>query len=74
MKVNHKGNYQERRRHEYPGIEDQLDAIWKALDTLHSNGQNLDEAQTILNQIKAIKTKYPKRAGNDSMQRGKTKK
>ena len=50
MKVHNKSNYVERRVKEYPPLEEQMDALWKG-------GK---EAEAMRNQIKGIKSKYPK--------------
>ena len=50
MKVDHKGNYSERRRKEYPPIEEQLDAYWKG-------GAHED---VMRQRILAVKAKIPK--------------
>ena len=56
MKIKHLRDYAEARREEYPGIGDQLDAIWAALKT-----QNLPkETRDMLDRVEAAKRKYPK--------------
>ena len=50
MKVTHTPDYAQRRRSEYPSIEEQLDALWKG-------GQAQAE---MAQRIATIKTKYPK--------------
>lgn len=55
MIVQHISDYAEKRREEYPPIEDQLDAIWKHLATMPN-------PPPMLAQIQAIKSKYPKPA------------
>lgn len=51
-------SYREMRRIDYPGIGDQLDAIWKTIDRL---GVPLSqEADLLLQQIRAVKDLYPK--------------
>ena len=68
-----KGNYQEYvervktytelRAPEYPVIGDQLDAIWKQLNTDRLNGKDLiSEADSLLGAVLAVKAKYPKDA------------
>lgn len=52
MKVSIKGDYQRRRKAEYPPIEEQLDAFWKG-------GQ---AAEDMRQRVLAVKEKYPKRA------------
>lgn len=53
MKIKVKVDYAARRRHEYPSIEDQLDAMWKG-------GA---EATAMKARVAAVKTKYPKPKG-----------
>jgi hypothetical protein len=50
-------DYADKRRREYPPIGDQLDALLRQFD-----GQSslVPELQTIINQWKTVKTKYPK--------------
>lgn len=48
--------YKDDRRSEYPEIGDQLDVIWRYFDTLTLTA----EAQSMLDQVKAVKAKYPK--------------
>lgn len=51
-------SYRDMRRVDYPGVGDQLDAIWKTLDKL---GAPLSpEAELLLQQIMAVKDLYPK--------------
>lgn len=50
MKVNHKSSYTERRRNEYPPLEEQLDAYWKGGE----------EEAAMRQKILAVKEKYPK--------------
>jgi hypothetical protein len=50
MKVNHKGDYAERRRKEYPSIADQMDAYWKG---------GAEEA-AMRQRVAAVKAKFPK--------------
>lgn len=55
--------YIENRINSYPDIGDQLDAIWKTLNQMRLNGQELpQEGDDMLNTILAIKKKYPKPA------------
>jgi len=50
----------------YPLIGDQLDAIWKQLNSLRLRGENLVlDADVILNEILAVKRKYPKQEEKD---------
>ncbi|MCC7304774.1 MAG: hypothetical protein IT558_00785 [Alphaproteobacteria bacterium] len=50
-----------KRRAEYPDIGDQLDALWKQLNQDRLDGKPLiQEADDRLNEILAVKAKYPK--------------
>lgn len=50
-----------KRRGEYPPIPDQIDALWKQFNQDRLNGKDLiQEADTLLNRILAVKEKYPK--------------
>lgn len=62
MKVSITGDYKARRREEYPPIGDQLDAIWKWLETQKITAETL----LIAKKIKAVKGKYP-RSGNGTI-------
>ena len=57
MKIEHRRDYREARRAEYPDIGDQLDAIMKlmAADPYCS-----PELKRLAEQCQAVKTKYPK--------------
>jgi len=58
MKLKHTRDYREARRPEYPGVTDQLDAIWKALAV---SGLNLPpETAAMLAKVRAVKAMYPK--------------
>lgn len=50
MKIQHRSDYAERRRQEYPPLEDQLDAIFKG-------GKDFEEMKA---RIVAVKDKFPK--------------
>ena len=53
--------YADLRATEYPMIGDQLDAIWKQLNTDRLNGKDLiSEADSLLGSVLAVKAKYPK--------------
>ena len=53
--------YKDDRAKEYPSLADQLDAIWKQLNAYRLAGDPLiQEADAMLNQILAIKQRYPK--------------
>lgn len=51
--------YDNLRRNEYPPVEEQLDMLWKAMDS----GQ-LPKADGFYNRIRAVKDKYPKGESN----------
>lgn len=54
-------SYALNRKEEYPDIGDQLDAIWKQLNYMRLNGQDLiQECDDMLGGILSIKAKYPK--------------
>lgn len=55
MKLVHESNYSERRSASYPGIEDQLDALWHAMDE-----GLIPKIEPMYSQIKAVKEQYPK--------------
>lgn len=53
--------YKSDRFNEYPEIGDQLDAIWKQFNQYRLSGDPLiSEADDLLNQILAVKNKFPK--------------
>jgi hypothetical protein len=52
-----KNEYMNRRRKEYPPIGDQLDMIWKFLDTQPNKSP---EIESMLNYIKSVKDKWKK--------------
>lgn len=58
MKIEHKAEYRQKRASEYPRIEDQLDALWKAL--AKDPSLLVPEAKTMLNRVMEVKAKYPK--------------
>ncbi len=61
MKIDVKVDHSKKRAVEYPDIGDQLDALWKALEILKTQGTNIGvDADTILTSITNIKAKYPK--------------
>jgi hypothetical protein len=62
MKITHKSDYVSRRLREYPSVGDQLDAIWKYIDSL-PNQDVPAETQEMLQKIKSIKTRLAKRQG-----------
>lgn len=53
--------YKERRQFAYPSIGDQLDALWKEVHGRRVKGEiPVKEASDMLDQIIAVKQKYPK--------------
>jgi hypothetical protein len=56
LKLQHRRGYKEARRLAYPVVEDQLDAIWKALETIDLP----EEAKSMLAKIKEVKDTYIK--------------
>ncbi len=61
MKIQHHEDYRVRRRSEYPASGDQLDAVYKMATALRDSGVQLP-ADTLawLDQVAAVKAKYPK--------------
>lgn len=63
-KLTFRRNYAEARRTEYPEIGEQLDAIWKALE---SSGLNLPpETSAMLARVNGVKAKFPKPERRDA--------
>jgi hypothetical protein len=63
MKITHTESYSDKRAAEYPDIGDQLDAIWKFVQTLDVSKTSVEP---ILDQIQHVKNKYPKTTSNAS--------
>lgn len=59
MKARVRQDYAQRRRQEYPSIEDQLDALWSFVGSLPP-AQLPDKARDTLQLIERIKRKYAK--------------
>jgi hypothetical protein len=57
MKIHVKGDYRTLRAQEYPPIGEQLDVLWKEIQAL----PRTQEADAMLQQIRAVKEKYPKK-------------
>lgn len=55
MEINHISCHKLRRAAEYPPLEDQLDALWHAMDE-----GLLPKIQPLYDDIAAIKARYPK--------------
>lgn len=55
MKIKHDGGHAERRANEYPALEQQLDALWHAMDK-----GVIPKVEGFYEPIKAVKEKYPK--------------
>ena len=54
-------DYRERRRREYPPLDDQLDVVWKQFNQMRLNGVDLiQEADDMLGGILAVKARHPK--------------
>lgn len=61
MKIQHKEDYRQRRKSEYPPVGDQLDAVYKMAIALQEVGIELPaDVAAWVNQIQSIKSKYPK--------------
>jgi hypothetical protein len=60
MKITHKSDFATKRRQEYPDVGDQLDAIWRYIDSL-PNKDVPAETQAMLRIIKRIKARYIKK-------------
>lgn len=64
MRIEHAGDFREQRATAYPAIEEQLDAIWKALGEIRAAGIYLGAAaDDMLNRIVAIKAQIRKPNG-----------
>lgn len=55
LKIKHVSPYAQRRKKEYPSLEEQLDYLWHAMD----KGE-LPKVSGFYDRIKDIKDKYPK--------------
>lgn len=55
MKLQHKGDYRQRRAEAYPGIEEQLDMLWWAMDS-----DALPKAEPFYSTIRQVKQRFPK--------------
>lgn len=55
MKISHQSDHRPLRAAEYPPIEDQLDALWHAMDQ-----GKLPMVEGFYNEVKRVKDKYPK--------------
>lgn len=55
MKIKHKGNYAERRAAEYPGLTEQLDMLWHAMD----KGE-MPKSEPFYSSLKDVKERFPK--------------
>lgn len=62
MKIDHKEDYQQLRRQNYPAVGDQLDALWAIINQLLNKGTVSDpDAAAIAARIQAVKKKFPKK-------------
>jgi hypothetical protein len=59
MKITHYNDHRPLRAAAYPSIGDQLDAIWKMLETLHPVSSSV-EAEAMRDRIRAVKVQFPK--------------
>ncbi|WP_167366670.1 hypothetical protein [Cupriavidus malaysiensis] len=57
MKIHHRPDYAQLRKDAYPPIEEQLDALWHAMD----RGE-LPKVEAFYEPIRAVKVSYPKSA------------
>lgn len=57
MRIIHYDDHRPARAADYPDIGEQLDAIWKALEQM---GELPAETRDMLEQIRAVKARYPK--------------
>ena len=55
MKIRHEGDYRVRRAAQYPRVEDQLDALWHAME----QGQ-LPRVEPFYSQVREVKVANPK--------------
>jgi len=63
MKIRHSEPYAPLRRHAYPPIGEQLDAVLKMAQALQAQGIELpDETQAWVAQCQAVKQRYAKQA------------
>lgn len=62
MKIHHDDTLK-RRAAAYPSRGDQLGALWKAVAALAAGEPIPTDAQTVLDEVQAVKAKYKKRGG-----------
>lgn len=55
MKLKHVANYSKRRADQYPGVEEQLDMLWHAMDS-----GRIEKSEPFYSSIKEVKTRFPK--------------
>ncbi|MEJ0004375.1 MAG: hypothetical protein WDN30_14105 [Pararobbsia sp.] len=60
MKITHYDDYRAPRAAAYPDIGDQLDAIWKLLETQYAGATMPPDAARLAAAVRAVKAKYPK--------------
>jgi hypothetical protein len=58
LKIKHDGGHEVRRASEYPAIQEQLDALWHAM-----NQGLIPKIEPMYSQVKAVKDRYPKSGG-----------
>lgn len=62
MKIRHREPYAPLRAREYPGMGDQLDAVFKLAQALRDQGTVLpDDVLAWVDQCERVKAKYPKK-------------
>lgn len=59
MKIEHTSPYAERRRAEYPPVQEQLDMLWHAMDS----GQ-MAKAEPFYSTLKGVKQKFKRPPGS----------
>lgn len=65
MKINHSEPYAPLRHKAYPSVEDQLDMIWKSMDS----GQ-APIIEPFYSRVRSVKIRYPKPAGQADKTKG----
>lgn len=56
MKIKHKEDYRVLRAKEYPSVEEQMDALWHAMNDHHT-----PRLEPFYSMIKEVKDKFPKK-------------
>lgn len=60
MKITHYDDHRPARAAVYPDIGDQLDAIWKMLESMPQGVSANPEAEAMRDRIRAVKAQFPK--------------